>query len=129
MIEGDKWGKDYKVKDGERIFSIETTDFFFTSKSNQTNTPKNYQRLLYGDTLDNVGWRPYLTFDFVVVSHRFSTTPLLYKNTDLNIIQNKIWELYNEGMTYTRIHQYLVKNGYDVSPNKTTVDSSIKKRI
>ena len=86
-------------------------------------------RLLNRDTLDNVGWRPYLIFDFVVVSHRFSTTPLLYKNTDLNIIQNKIWELHNEGMTYTKIHQYLVKSGYDVSPNRTTVDSSIKKRI
>jgi site-specific DNA recombinase len=42
----DKWGNGYKVKDGEKIFSIETTDFFFTSKSNQTNNPKNYQRLL-----------------------------------------------------------------------------------
>ena len=32
-------------------------------------------------------------------------------------------------MTYTKIHQCLVKNGYDVSPNRTTVDSTIKKRL
>ena len=45
----DKWGNGYKVKDGEKVFSIESTDFFFTSKSNQTNNPKNYQRLLYSN--------------------------------------------------------------------------------
>ena len=41
-----KWGNGYKVKDGEKVFSIESTDFFFTSK---TTYPKNYQRLLYSD--------------------------------------------------------------------------------
>ena len=86
-------------------------------------------KLLDGDTMDNVGWKTYLTFDFVFISHQFSTTPLLYKNTDQNLIQNKIWDLYNQGMTYTKIHRYLVKNGYDVSPNRTTVDFTIKKRI
>ena len=77
--------------------------------------------------MDNMGWKPYLTFDFVVISHQFSTTPLLYKNTDQNLIQKKIWELYNQGMTYTKIHRNLVENGYDVSSNRTTVDSIIKK--
>ena len=28
----DKWGNGYKVKDGEKVFSIESTDFFFTNK-------------------------------------------------------------------------------------------------
>ena len=32
-------------------------------------------------------------------------------------------------MTYTKIHRHLVENGYDVSPNRTTVDFTIKKRI
>ena len=93
------------------------------------NTPLLCLNSLHSDTLDNVGWKPYLTFDFVVVSHQFSTTPLLYKNTDQNLIQKKIWELYNQGMTYTKIHRHLVENGYDVSPNRTTVDFTIKKRI
>ena len=85
--------------------------------------------LLYRDTMDNVGWKPYLTFDFVFISHQFSTTPLLYKNTEQNLIQKKIWELYNQGMTYTKIHRHLVENGYDISSNRTTVDFTIKKRI
>ena len=92
-------------------------------------TPYYLQNSFNRDTIDNVGWKPYLTFDFVVVSHQFSTTPLLYKNTEQNLIQKKIWELYNQGMTYTKIHRYLVENGYDVSPNRTTVDFTIKKRI
>ena len=92
-------------------------------------TPYYLQNSFNRDTIDNVGWKPYLTFDFVVVSHQFSTTPLLYKNTNQNLIQKKIWELYNQGMTYTKIHRYLVENGYDVSPNRTTVDFTIKKRI
>ena len=37
----DKWGNGYKVKDGEKVFSIESTDFFFTNKKD---TQNNYQR-------------------------------------------------------------------------------------
>jgi hypothetical protein len=41
----DKWGKGYKIKDGEKVYSIETTDFFFTSKPTHLTNPKNYQSL------------------------------------------------------------------------------------
>ena len=43
MVEEYKWSNGYKVKEGEKVFSIESTNFFFTSK---TTYPKNYQRLL-----------------------------------------------------------------------------------
>ena len=36
----DKWGNGYKVKDGEEVYSISSTDFFVTQK--------NYQTLLHG---------------------------------------------------------------------------------
>ena len=44
-IKWDKWGKGYKIKDGEKVYSIETTDFFFTSKPTHLTNPKNYQSL------------------------------------------------------------------------------------
>ena len=52
MVEEYKWSNGYKVKEGEKVFSIESTNFFFTSK---TTYPKNYQRLLnsYGVNFDS----------------------------------------------------------------------------
>ena len=47
----DKWGKGYKIKEGDKVYSIESTDFFFTSKNTEKNNPKNYQRSFYGDWL------------------------------------------------------------------------------
>jgi hypothetical protein len=42
-------------------------------------------------------------------------------------IRDKVWELHKEGWGYTKIHQYLQKNGYEVGKSRTTVDSMIKK--
>ena len=41
--------------------------------------------------------------------------------------QNKVRELHNQGLGYTKIHQYLTKNGYEIGKSRTTVDSMIKK--
>ena len=76
----------------------------------------------------NVGWRPYLTFDFVVVSHQFNPTPYFRTYQDRKLIQDKVWELHKLGWGYTKIHHYLVDNGYDVGKSRTVVDSMIKKR-
>ena len=35
--------------------------------------------------------------------------------------------LHYKGLGYTKIHQYLVKNGYKIGKSRTTVDSMIKK--
>ena len=87
--------------------------------------------LFHRDTLINVGWKPYLTFDFVVISHQFNPTPYFTKQlSDSRIkIQNKVRELHNQGLGYTKVHQYLVKNGYKVGKSRTVVDSMIKKMI
>ena len=85
-------------------------------------------RLLNRDTMFNVGWRPYLTFDFVVVSHQFNPTPYFRTYQDRKLIQDKVWELHKLGWGYTKIHHYLVDNNYDVGKSRTVVDSMIKKR-
>jgi len=78
--------------------------------------------------LINVGWKPYLCFDFVVVSHQFNPTPYFRTYQDRKLIQDKVWELHKLGWGYTKIHHYLVDNGYDVGKSRTVVDSMIKKR-
>ena len=76
----------------------------------------------------NVGWKLYLTFDFVVVSHQFNPTPYFRKYQDRKPIRDMVWKLHNKGWGYTKIHHYLVDNGYEVGKSRTVVDSMIKKR-
>jgi len=75
------------------------------------------------------GWKPYLTFDFVLITHQFNPTPYFTTNKDRETIQDTVWELHNKGWGYTKIHHYLVDNGYEVGKSRTVVDSMIKKRI
>lgn len=65
----------------------------------------------------------------MITSHQFNPTPYFTKElTDDRInTQDKIRELHNQGLGYTKIHQYLVKNGYDIDKSRTTVGSIIKK--
>ena len=65
----------------------------------------------------------------MITSHLFNPTPYFTKElTDDRInTQDKIRELHNQGLGYTKIHQYLVKNGYDIGKSRTTVGSIIKK--
>ena len=70
-----------------------------------------------------------MIFDYVIQSHQFNPTPYYSKPLSDNRIkiQNKVMELHNQGLGYTKIHQYLTKNGYDVGKSRTTVDHMIKK--
>tara|TARA_B100001142_G_scaffold199757_1_gene198464 strand:+ start:736 stop:1095 length:360 start_codon:yes stop_codon:yes gene_type:complete len=72
---------------------------------------------------------PHLIFDYVITSHQFNPTPYFTKQLSDSRIQthNKVRELHNQGLGYTKIHQYLVKNGYKIGKSRTTVDSMIKK--
>jgi hypothetical protein len=83
--------------------------------------------LFYRDTLIYGGWIPHLTFTFNLNSTKFSVHQ--YKRTypERKEIRDKVWELHQDGWGYTKIHQYLQKNGYEVGKSRTTVDSMIKK--
>ena len=71
---------------------------------------------------------PHLIFDYVITSHEFYSSsyfkPLTKKQTKLH---NEIMRLHNKGWGYTKIHRYLVKNGFKIGKSRTTVDSIIKK--
>jgi len=91
-------------------------------------TQENYHSLLNSNNLFNVGWRPYLTFDFVVVSHQFYSSPY-YKpmSEDREKLHNEIRKLHKRGWGYTKIHTHLRKNGFKIGKSRTTVDKILKK--
>ena len=71
---------------------------------------------------------PHLIFDYVITTHEFYSSsyfkPLTKKQTKLH---TEIMRLHNKGWGYTKIHRYLVKNGFEIGKSRTTVDSIIKK--
>ena len=75
------------------------------------------------------GWKPYLTFDFVLTTHQFNPTPFFREYQDRKIVRDKVWELHNKGWGYTKIHHYLVENNFKIGKNRTTTYSMIKKRM
>ena len=71
---------------------------------------------------------PHIIFDYVITTHQFNSTPYFTKQlSDSRIkIQNKVRELHNQGIGYTKIHRYLMENGFEIGKSRTTVDSMIK---
>ena len=87
---------------------------------------------LYGDGVSSVvseNFIPHIVFDYVITTHQFNPTPYFTKQLSDSRIktQDKVRELHNQGLGYTKIHQYLTKNGYEIGKSRTTVDSMIKK--
>ena len=71
---------------------------------------------------------PYLVFDYCVSLNKFSPSPYFSKDiSDRKELHDKVWELYSEGMGYTKIHQYLIKNDYEIGTSRTTVYHMLKK--
>ena len=83
--------------------------------------------LFHCDTLIDVGWKPYLCFDFVLKTHQFNPTPYFRNTQHRKLLHNKIMELHNNGWGYTKIHTYLSEKGFNIGKGRTTVDSIIKK--
>ena len=71
---------------------------------------------------------PFLIFEYKITTHELYNSgyskPLTKKQTKLH---NEIMKLHNKGWGYTKIHRYLVKNGFEIGKSRTTVDSIIKK--
>ena len=90
-------------------------------------------KLLDRDELDIVGWdrwKLFLCFNYTITTNQFHTStyrkPLSKDRTRLH---KEIMKLNDKGWGYTKIHRYLLKNGYEIGKSRTTVDSIIKKII
>ena len=71
---------------------------------------------------------PFLIFEYKIATHKLYNSgyskPLSKNRLKLH---NEIMSLHNKGWGYAKIHRYLVKNGFKIGKNRTTVDSIIKK--
>jgi len=85
--------------------------------------------LFNGNTILCGGWRPYIVFDYIIKTHLFNPTQYFTTNKVRETIREKVWELYNKGWGYTKIHHYLVRNNYEVGKSRTVVKSMLNKRI
>ena len=71
---------------------------------------------------------PYLVFDYYISSNKFS--PSQYFSKDISHrkeLHDTIWKLYLQGWGYTKIHQYLLKNNFEIGKSRTTVYHILKK--
>tara|TARA_B100001559_G_scaffold296528_1_gene279713 strand:+ start:51 stop:449 length:399 start_codon:yes stop_codon:yes gene_type:complete len=83
------------------------------------------------DELDIVGWdrwKLFLCFNYTITTNQFHGS--IYRkllSKDRIRLHEKIMILHNKGWGYTKIHRYLVQNGFKIGKSRTTVDSIIKK--
>lgn len=86
-----------------------------------------FSRLLYSNTLIYGGWIPHLTFTFTIVTIKLSIHQYRRTYSERKEVRDKVWELHKKGWGYTKIHKYLINNGYEIGKSRTTVDGMIKK--
>ena len=114
----------FKVdKNGKRKFNILEGDC-------DMNYQKTLPKLLNGNgVVKGVFFhKPYLTLDFVVISHKFSPNQFVYRNyKERQPIHKRINQLTKQGLGYKRIHRVLTSEGFDIGNSPTCVDTMIKK--
>ena len=118
----DKWGNGYKIKKGEPVVSLSSSNFFLTKQ--------NYQRLFNscGTTFDSS--IPFITFHFISETHRLNPSPYYRPlSDDREKLHTEIMKLHNKGWGYTKIHHHLKKNNYKIGNSRTSVDYIIKRRL
>ena len=119
------------ISETNKHYQIWYITFGFIEDLGDLTTPYLHLKSLNRDILDNQGWRkwkPFLCFDYIIVTHQFHPTyyrKLLSK--DRIRLHKEIMILYNKGWGYTKIHRHLIKNGFGIGKSRTTVDSIIKK--
>ena len=92
------------------------------------NLTPHYLLHSYGLTFDSS--IPFLVFVFYTKTHHLS--PSQYNvplSKDRKKLHNEIFNLYNQGLGYKRIHRKLGENGWKVGKSPNTIDSIIKKRM
>ena len=71
---------------------------------------------------------PFLVFDFYVSLNKFS--PSQYFSKDISHrkeLHDIIWKFHLQGWGYTKIHQYLLKNDFEIGKSRTSVYHILKK--
>jgi len=85
-----------------------------------------YQKSLTPDEMDIVGWdswKLFHSFNYTITTNQFHGSifgkPL---SKDRIRLHKVIMKLNDKGWGYTKIHRYLIKNGFEIGTSRTTVD-------
>ena len=72
--------------------------------------------------------KPYLVFDYYISSNKFSVSQYYSKDiSHRKELHDMIWEFHLQGWGYTKIHQYLLKNDFEIGKSRTSVYHILKK--
>ena len=71
---------------------------------------------------------PFLVFDFYISLNKFSPSQYFSKDiSDRKELHDIIWKFHLQGWGYTKIHQYLLKNDFEIGKSRTSVYHILKK--
>ena len=72
--------------------------------------------------------KPYLVFDYYISSNKFSVSQYYSKDiSQRKELHDMIWEFHLQGWGCTKIHQYLLKNDFEIGKSRTSVYHILKK--
>ena len=72
--------------------------------------------------------KPYLVFDYYISSNEFSPSQYFSKDiSDRKELHDIIWKFHSQGWGYSKIHQYLIQNNFEIGKSRTTVYHMLKK--
>jgi hypothetical protein len=113
-----------------RNYSTDTISF----RTDSDGISENVNHEIYPKLLDSINVdsnrfsRPTLVLSILVKSNRLVPTNYHYINlTDKKKMYQRIRELQNQGLGYSRIHKILKKEKFKVGKSRNTIDSMIKK--
>ena len=109
-------------RDGRRKFQI--TDGVMIIENQKTLHQSLNRNTLIGVVFFN---KPYLTVNFIVVSHKFNPSPYFTHKHNRKSIHKRINELRSDGLGYRRIHRIMISEGFDIGKSPTCVHTMIKK--
>ena len=67
-------------------------------------------------------------FDYYISSNEFSPSQYFSKDiSDRKELHDIIWKFHLQGWGYTKIHQYLLKNDFEIGKSRTSVYHILKK--
>ena len=72
--------------------------------------------------------KPFLVFDYYISSNEFSPSQYFSKDiSDRKELHDLIWKFHLQGWGYTKIHQYLLKNDFEIGKSRSSVYHILKK--
>ena len=71
---------------------------------------------------------PHLVFDYKITTHQFYYSVYFKPLSDKQMkLRNEVMRLHNKGWSNIRIHEHLLKNGYEIGKSINTISQIIRR--